>query len=166
MDLAIEKAKKCGIAMVVVRNSTHYGIAGYYSSMAAERGLIGISGTNTRPSVAPTGGVENLLGTNPISVAFPIGKEYPFCFDCATSMIPRGKVEYYTWLDRSWKNRHTGCSQGLSWFWNEGYRLRLFRSCGQIRSLHIACTLCACLHSHMAVLMLSAATSIFLSVVV
>lgn len=95
MDLAIEKAKKCGIAMVVVRNSTHYGIAGYYSSMAAERGLIGISGTNTRPSVAPTGGVENLLGTNPISVAFPIGKEYPFCFDCATSMIPRGKVEYY-----------------------------------------------------------------------
>lgn len=95
MELAIEKAKSYGIGMVAVRNSTHYGIAGYYTEMAAKAGMIGISGSNTRPSVAPTGGVDNLLGTNPISVAFPTDEEFPFIFDCATSMIPRGKVEYY-----------------------------------------------------------------------
>lgn len=95
MNMAIDKAKTYGMGMVAVRNSTHYGIAGYYTSMAAKAGVIGISGSNTRPSVAPTGGVENLLGTNPISVAFPTDEEFPFVFDCATSMMPRGKVEYY-----------------------------------------------------------------------
>ncbi|MCD6132672.1 MAG: Ldh family oxidoreductase, partial [Candidatus Hydrothermae bacterium] len=67
MELAIEKAKKYGMGMVVARNSTHYGIAGYYVLMAVKEGMIGITGTNARPSVAPTFGVENMLGTNPLT---------------------------------------------------------------------------------------------------
>nr|MDA3852591.1 Ldh family oxidoreductase [Spirochaetaceae bacterium] len=75
MEMAIEKAKKLGMAMVAVRNSTHYGIAGYYASMAAKAGLIGITGTNARPSIAPTLGVENMLGTNPLTIGLPTDEE-------------------------------------------------------------------------------------------
>ena len=67
----MEKAKKYGMGMVAVRNSTHYGIAGYYTMMAAEEGMIGITGTNARPSIAPTFGVENMLGTNPMVFGIP-----------------------------------------------------------------------------------------------
>ena len=63
MDLAIKKAKKYGVGFVVAQRSTHYGIAGYYSQMAAEAGCVGFSGTNARPSIAPTFGVEPMLGT-------------------------------------------------------------------------------------------------------
>ena len=63
MNIAIEKAKKYGMGMAAVRNSSHYGIAGYYASMAINQGMIGITGTNARPSIAPTFGVENMLGT-------------------------------------------------------------------------------------------------------
>ena len=63
MQMAIDKAKKYGMGMVAVRNSTHYGIAGYYPLMAIENDMIGITGTNARPSIAPTFGVENMLGT-------------------------------------------------------------------------------------------------------
>lgn len=94
MKLAIEKAKKSGIGVVVVRNSNHYGIAGYYALMAAEEGMIGISMTNSRPLVAPTGGVERFLGTNPISIAAPT-KGKPFLLDMATSVVPIGKLEVY-----------------------------------------------------------------------
>ncbi|GAH98955.1 unnamed protein product, partial [marine sediment metagenome] len=69
MALAIKKAKKMGLGMVAVRNSTHYGIAGYYILMAIKAGMIGISGTNARPSIAPTFGVENMLGTNPLKTS-------------------------------------------------------------------------------------------------
>lgn len=95
MKMAIEKAKKYGMGMVAVRNSTHYGIAGYYATMATEAGLIGITGTNARPSIAPTFGVENMLGTNPLTFGFPTDEEFPFVLDCATSIVQRGRIEYY-----------------------------------------------------------------------
>ena len=95
MALAIEKAKKMGLGMVTVRNSTHYGIAGYYVLMAIEAGMIGISGTNARPSIAPTFGVENMLGTNPLAFGMPSDEEFPFILDCATSITQRGKIELY-----------------------------------------------------------------------
>lgn len=95
MELCIDKAHGQGLGMVVVRNSTHYGIAGYYASMAAEAGMIGITGTNARPSVAPTHGVEPMLGTNPLTIGFPTDEEFPFILDCATSITQRGKIEVY-----------------------------------------------------------------------
>lgn len=95
MALAIEKAKKMGLGMVAVRNSTHYGIAGYYTLMAIKEGMIGISGTNARPSIAPTFGVENMLGTNPLTFGIPSDEEFPFVLDCATSITQRGKIEFY-----------------------------------------------------------------------
>jgi len=95
MELAIKKAKKYGMGMVVVRNSTHYGIAGYYTELATKKDMIGISGTNTRPAVAPTFGVENMLGTNPFAFGIPTDEEYPFVMDAATSLAQRGKIELY-----------------------------------------------------------------------
>lgn len=95
MKMAIDKAKKYGMGMVAVRNSCHYGIAGYYPSMAIKEGCIGITGTNARPSIAPTYGVENMLGTNPLTIGFPTDEEFPFILDCATSITQRGKIEYY-----------------------------------------------------------------------
>ncbi|MDL2234716.1 Ldh family oxidoreductase [Christensenellaceae bacterium OttesenSCG-928-L17] len=95
MEMAIEKARKYGLAMVAVRNSTHYGIAGYWVTMATQQGMIGMTGTNARPSIAPTFGVENMLGTNPLTVAFPTDEDFPYILDCATSITQRGKLEYY-----------------------------------------------------------------------
>ncbi len=95
MEMAIQKAKKCGLGMVACRNSTHYGIAGYYASMAVKEGMIGITGTNARPSIAPTFGVENMLGTNPLTIGMPTDEDFPFILDCATSVTQRGKLEYY-----------------------------------------------------------------------
>ncbi len=100
MRLAIEKAKKSGICMVSVRNSNHYGIAGYYAKMACEEGLIGISSTNTNPMMVPTNGCVPLLGTNPIAFAIP-AEPYPFLFDAATTAITRGKVEVYNKLGKA-----------------------------------------------------------------
>lgn len=95
MEKLIEKAKTYGMAGGAIRNSTHYGIAGYWTGMACKEGLIGISGTNARPSIAPTFGVENMLGTNPLTFSLPTDEEFPFCIDCATSIMQRGKIEYY-----------------------------------------------------------------------
>ena len=95
MEMAIEKAKKYGIGMSVVRNSTHYGIAGYYATMATKENMIGITGTNARPSIAPTFGVENMMGTNPLTFGLPTDEEFPFVLDCATSVSQRGKIEVY-----------------------------------------------------------------------
>jgi LDH2 family malate/lactate/ureidoglycolate dehydrogenase len=95
MDMAIKKAKEFGIGMVTVRNSSHYGIAGYYVTMATDQDLIGFTGTNARPSIAPTFGVENMLGTNPFTVGFPTNDAFPFVLDAATSITQRGKIEYY-----------------------------------------------------------------------
>jgi LDH2 family malate/lactate/ureidoglycolate dehydrogenase len=95
MEMLIDKAKKNGMAGGAIRNSTHYGIAGYWATMASKEGLIGLTGTNARPSIAPTFGVENMMGTNPLTFAFPTDEEFPFCIDCATSIVQRGKIEYY-----------------------------------------------------------------------
>ena len=95
LEMLIEKAKKYGMAGGAIRNSTHYGIAGYWTTMASKEGLIGITGTNARPSIAPTFGVENMLGTNPLTFSLPTDEEFPFCLDCATSIVQRGKIEYY-----------------------------------------------------------------------
>ncbi len=93
MQKTIEKAESNYMAFSAVRNSNHYGIAGYYSRMAAEKDMLGISMTNAQPVVAPTFGVERMLGTNPLSVAIPAGKEPCFLADFATVPIARGKVE-------------------------------------------------------------------------
>ncbi len=95
MTAIIEKARKYGMGMAAIRNSTHYGIAGYWAMMASRQGMLGIAGTNARPSIAPTFGVENMLGTNPLTFAFPTDEEFPFVLDCATSITQRGKIEYY-----------------------------------------------------------------------
>ena len=105
MEKVIEKARTYGMGMAAVRNSTHYGIAGYWAMMASKAGMIGITGTNARPSIAPTFGVENMLGTNPLTIAFPTDEEFPFCLDCATSITQRGKIEYYA---RSGKDTPAG----------------------------------------------------------
>ena len=105
MRMAIDKAKKYGMGMVTVRNSSHYGFAGYYPLMAVKENMIGITGTNARPSVAPTFGVENILGTNPMTFGIPSDEAFPFLLDCATSITQRGKVELYA---REGKELHKG----------------------------------------------------------
>jgi L-2-hydroxycarboxylate dehydrogenase (NAD+) len=101
MRTAIDKARKFGLGMSVVRNSNHYGIAGYYALMAVEEGMIGITGTNARPSIAPTFGVENMLGTNPMTFGMPTDEDFPFVLDCATSITQRGKIEYYARIGKT-----------------------------------------------------------------
>jgi LDH2 family malate/lactate/ureidoglycolate dehydrogenase len=95
MEMAIEKARIYGLGMVVARNSTHYGFAAYYPMMACDAGMIGLTGTNARPSIAPTFGVENMLGTNPMVFGIPTDEDFPFTNDYATSIIQRGKIEQY-----------------------------------------------------------------------
>ena len=100
MALAIAKARAHGLGMTAVRNSTHYGIAGYYALMATQAGMIGMTGTNARPSIAPTLGVENMLGTNPLTIGLPTDEAFPFILDCATSVTQRGKIESYARMGR------------------------------------------------------------------
>lgn len=95
MELAINKAKEYGTGAVTVGNSTHFGIAGYYSLMAIEKGMIGITISNARPSIAPTFGIEPILGANPFTIGIPTDEEAPFLIDCSTSIAPRGKIEVF-----------------------------------------------------------------------
>ena len=94
MSMAIEKAKKVGIGVVTVRNSNHYGIAGYYAKMACDQGMIGMSCTNTTAIMVPTYGRMAMIGTNPIAVAMP-ADPYDFLFDASTTVVTRGKLEMY-----------------------------------------------------------------------
>lgn len=94
MKRAIAKAKKVGCGMVAVRNCNHFGIAGYYAQMAAQEDLIGICMTNTEAIMVPIYGRTPMLGTNPIALAMP-ADPFPFSFDCATTIVPRGKLEVY-----------------------------------------------------------------------
>jgi L-2-hydroxycarboxylate dehydrogenase (NAD+) len=93
MQMAIDKAKQVGTGWVSVQNSNHFGIAGYHSMMALEEDMIGICMTNASPLVAPTFSVERLLGTNPICVAIPAGKQPAFVADMATTTAANGKLE-------------------------------------------------------------------------
>lgn len=99
MKVAIDKAKISGIGLVTVRNSNHYGIAGYYSLMASNEGMIGISMTNSLAAVVPTFGKEPMLGTNPIAFSLPTNPS-PFLFDSATSVVSVGKIEVYNKLGK------------------------------------------------------------------
>lgn len=94
MQLAISKAEKSGIGLVAVRNSNHFGIAGYYTKMACDRDLIGISMTNTEAIMVPTFGCKAMLGTDPIAVAMP-ADPIPFLFDASTTVVTRGKIEVH-----------------------------------------------------------------------
>jgi LDH2 family malate/lactate/ureidoglycolate dehydrogenase len=100
MRMAVDKADENGLGMTVVRNSTHYGAAFYYARMAVERGMIGFTGTSARPSIAPTWGVEPMLGTNPLTWGMPSDEDFPFMLDCATSTTQRGKIELYDRLGK------------------------------------------------------------------
>ncbi|KOF03535.1 malate dehydrogenase [Roseivirga seohaensis subsp. aquiponti] len=93
MRAAMEKAKNVGTGWVSVKNSNHYGIAGYHSLLAAQNDMIGISMTNASPLVSPTFSKERLLGTNPIAIAIPAGNEPPFVGDFATTTAANGKLE-------------------------------------------------------------------------
>jgi LDH2 family malate/lactate/ureidoglycolate dehydrogenase len=95
MNMVVDKAKKSGMCVGTVKESNHYGIAGYYSMMALKDDLIGLSVTNSAPLVLPTFGKQVVLGTNPLSIAAPTAKERPFVLDMATSTVPRGKLEVY-----------------------------------------------------------------------
>jgi L-2-hydroxycarboxylate dehydrogenase (NAD+) len=95
MQRCIEKAREVGLSMATVRNSNHYGIAGYYAMMALPHDMIGISFTNSQPLVAPTYGRTAILGTNPIAVAAPAGHNRPYVLDMATSIVPIGRVTVY-----------------------------------------------------------------------
>jgi len=93
MQVAINKAMQVGTGWVSVQNSNHFGIAGYHAMMALPNDMIGIAMTNASALVAPTFGVEKLLGTNPIAVAIPAGTEPPFVADFATTTAANGKLE-------------------------------------------------------------------------
>jgi LDH2 family malate/lactate/ureidoglycolate dehydrogenase len=95
MDAVIEKAQSTGAAFATVCNSNHYGIAGFYAMLALERGMIGISSTNSVRYGAPTYGKSIMLGTNPFAFAVPADKEPAFVLDFATTTVPRGKLEVY-----------------------------------------------------------------------
>jgi len=93
MKVAIDKARQVGTGWVSVKNSNHFGIAGIHAMMALEHDMIGIAMTNASPLVAPTFSIERLLGTNPIAVAIPAGKEHAFVADFATTTAANGKLE-------------------------------------------------------------------------
>jgi L-2-hydroxycarboxylate dehydrogenase (NAD+) len=95
MKAVIKKAKEYGCGFATVRNSNHYGIAGYYALMALEHDMIGISATNAAVLVVPTFGRDAMYGTNPIALAVPAKEERPVVIDMATSTVPRGKLEVY-----------------------------------------------------------------------
>ena len=95
MSRCIKKADQSGLAVTTVRNSNHFGIAGYYAMMALPEDMIGVSLTNSRPLVAPTYGLHAVIGTNPISVAIPAGAERPYVLDMATSIVSIGSIAVY-----------------------------------------------------------------------
>lgn len=94
IDIAMDIARTQGLGAVAVRNSSHFGAAGYYAERAAEHGLIGLAFTNAMPAIAPTGGTEGLFGTNPIGAAFPIPGADPIVADMATAMVARSRIRH------------------------------------------------------------------------
>jgi L-2-hydroxycarboxylate dehydrogenase (NAD+) len=128
MKIAMEKAEKVGTGWVAVRNSNHYGIAGYHSLMAVEKDMIGISMTNASPLVSPTFSKERMLGTNPIAVAIPAGTEPPFVGDFATTTAANGKLEILQRkgdpAPQGWLQDKEGTETTNSFGVNEGGALR------------------------------------------
>ena len=93
MEIAMEKAERVGSGWVSVRNSNHFGIAGYHAMLALEKDMIGWTMTNAAPLVTPTFSLDKLLGTNPIAVAVPAKEEPPFVADFASTAVAYGKFE-------------------------------------------------------------------------
>ncbi|MEA3325946.1 MAG: Ldh family oxidoreductase [Chloroflexota bacterium] len=112
MSRCIKLADQAGLAVTTVRNSNHFGIAGYYAMMALPEDMIGISLTNSRPLVAPTFGIRPAVGTNPIAVAIPAGEERPYVLDMATSIVPLGRVAFHQKagqaIPKGWGINHDG----------------------------------------------------------
>jgi len=100
MTLAIKKAKKSGVGIVSVRNSNHFGIAGYYAKMASDQGLIGWATTNSEAIMVPTNGRMAMIGSNPIAMAMP-ADPYDFLFDASTTVVTRGKLEMYNKAEKT-----------------------------------------------------------------
>lgn len=99
MKLAIKKAKENGVGIVTVKNSNHYGIAGYYAKMAAKEGMLGFSCTNSEAIMVPTFGKQAMIGSNPQAWCVP-ADPYDFLFDASTTVVTRGKLEMYNKLDQ------------------------------------------------------------------
>jgi LDH2 family malate/lactate/ureidoglycolate dehydrogenase len=95
MNLAIERAKTTGVAIAVVRGSNHNGALSYYTELALEHGMIGFASTNALPTMAPVGGVERILGIDPLAVSIPAAKEHPISYDAAFSGTSHGKIRVY-----------------------------------------------------------------------
>ncbi len=91
---AIENAQKTGIGLVAVKNSSHYGLSGYYAEQAVKKNLITMIFTNAPPAVAPHGALKSLFGTNPICFGSPTASKIPFILDTSISMINRGKIRF------------------------------------------------------------------------
>jgi L-2-hydroxycarboxylate dehydrogenase (NAD+) len=112
MRMAIAKARENSLGFVAVRNSNHFGIAGYYAMMALEEDMMGLCTTNTEVLVVPTFARNALLGTNPIAIAVPTGVERPFVLDMSTATVTRGKLEVYARLSKptplNWATDETG----------------------------------------------------------
>ncbi len=100
MQLAIEKARSNNVGFVAVKNSNHFGIAGYYAMMALREDMIGVCTTNSEILVVPTFGRNAMLGTNPLAIAVPTNKARPFVLDMSTSTVTRGKLEVYARLEK------------------------------------------------------------------
>ena len=100
MQKAIQKAREVGVGFVSVRNSNHHGVVAYYATMALPHDCIGLSMTNASPKVMPTFGRKPTLGTNPLAIAAPAGKQRPFVLDMATSAVALGKIEIADQLDQ------------------------------------------------------------------
>ena len=103
MKKPIQKPNTTGIGMVTVRESNHFGIAGYYAKMACDQGLLGMACTNSEAIMVPTFGRKAMLGSNPIAVAMP-ADPYPFFFDCSTTVVTRGKLEMYNKMNKPLPN--------------------------------------------------------------
>jgi LDH2 family malate/lactate/ureidoglycolate dehydrogenase len=100
MRMTIEKARHTGVAFSAVRHSNHYGMAAYWAMMALPQGMIGFSSTNAPAAMAPAGGRTALLGTNPLCVAIPAGRELPVVLDMATTVVARGRINLYAKQDK------------------------------------------------------------------
>jgi LDH2 family malate/lactate/ureidoglycolate dehydrogenase len=130
MTLAIEKARAYGMGAVAVRNSSHFGIAGYYPLMAIKAGMIGMAFTNARPSIAPTFSVKPMLGTNPIAFGCPTDEDFPFLYDAATSITNAENWKCLTESRRMHLKAGSSTRQENSWLTPENAWTVWQRDCG------------------------------------
>jgi LDH2 family malate/lactate/ureidoglycolate dehydrogenase len=146
MQAAIAKGRENGVGVAIVANSNHFGIAGFYTSLALDHGMIGVASTNASPQVCPTSGAEAMFGTNPIAVAVPGPGGDDFELDMATSVVPRGKIEKMSWtgeaIPEGWAvdpeglpaRSHDALVSGLKQ--REGYALLPLGGAGELHGGH------------------------------